>query len=191
MTSSTWDPVAEQFGALPLIFGVRIGELWALSGHLPYSERVRELHDMRIAAKRLRYCFEFFTPFFGPEADAPLKKFKQLQDFLGEIHDCDVWVDFLRDELKDAFRDLRRLHRRLARHTGAVAELREDAVALGGLVDHGPVRGLLAMLCDLVDRRSDLHARLVTFWTELEQAGFRAELTRIVAAAAAGGQAER
>jgi hypothetical protein len=36
--------------SLPQMFSVRISELWGWAEHLPYPERVRELHDMRIAA---------------------------------------------------------------------------------------------------------------------------------------------
>jgi CHAD domain-containing protein len=47
-------------------------------------------HDMRIAAKRLRYVLEIVGPCFGPEAKAARRAARDLQDVLGEIHDCDV-----------------------------------------------------------------------------------------------------
>lgn len=49
-------------------------------------------HDMRIAAKRLRYVLEITAPCFGPEADAARDAAKRLQGVLGEIHDCDVML---------------------------------------------------------------------------------------------------
>jgi CHAD domain-containing protein len=63
-------------------------------------------HDMRIAAKRLRYVLEIVGPCFGPEADAARDAARRLQGVLGEIHDCDVmlpraWgVESLRDLLR-------------------------------------------------------------------------------------------
>ena len=48
--------------------------------------QVEALHDLRIAAKRLRYLLELTR--LGP--CAPVKPLKRLQDLLGEIHDCDV-----------------------------------------------------------------------------------------------------
>ena len=49
-------------------------------------------HDMRIAAKRLRYVLEIVAECFGPEALAAERAAKALQAVLGEIHDCDVML---------------------------------------------------------------------------------------------------
>jgi CHAD domain-containing protein len=63
-------------------------------------------HDMRIAAKRLRYVLEITGPCFGPEAEAARDAAKRLQGVLGDIHDCDVmlpraWgIESLRDRLR-------------------------------------------------------------------------------------------
>ncbi len=63
-------------------------------------------HDMRIAAKRLRYVLEIAGPCFGPEAEAARDAAKRLQGVLGDIHDCDVmlprvWgIESLRDLLR-------------------------------------------------------------------------------------------
>ena len=52
---------------------------------------VEALHDMRIAAKRLRYVLEVTGACLRPvRDDARCKLVKELQDLLGEIHDCDV-----------------------------------------------------------------------------------------------------
>jgi CHAD domain-containing protein len=63
-------------------------------------------HDMRIAAKRLRYVLEIVGPCFGPEAKEARDAAKRLQGVLGDIHDCDVmlpraWgIESLRDLLR-------------------------------------------------------------------------------------------
>lgn len=49
-------------------------------------------HDMRIAAKRLRYVLEITESCFGPEAKAGRKAARELQSVLGELHDCDVML---------------------------------------------------------------------------------------------------
>lgn len=58
-------------------------------------QRVEELHSMRISAKKLRYSLEIFADLYRNETDFAQKIIRQAQDFLGEIHDCDVWIDFL------------------------------------------------------------------------------------------------
>jgi CHAD domain-containing protein len=47
-------------------------------------------HDLRIAAKRLRYVLELVGPCFGEGARAARRAATKLQDLLGEVHDCDV-----------------------------------------------------------------------------------------------------
>ena len=48
------------------------------------------LHNLRIAAKRLRYVLELTgDACVGPHADEAVELLKELQDVLGEIHDCD------------------------------------------------------------------------------------------------------
>lgn len=49
-------------------------------------------HDMRIAAKRLRYVLEVTETCFGAEAVAARRTVKELQSVLGDIHDCDVML---------------------------------------------------------------------------------------------------
>jgi CHAD domain-containing protein len=49
-------------------------------------------HDMRIAAKRLRYVLEIFTPCLGEAAQEARRAAKQLQSVLGDLHDCDLML---------------------------------------------------------------------------------------------------
>lgn len=71
------------------------GELDALSSSLFNPFDVEPLHRMRIAAKRLRYSLELFSPCFAGELKPLAKEIAELQTSLGELHDCDVWIDEL------------------------------------------------------------------------------------------------
>lgn len=175
------DPRAPTRSSLPAMFVVRIAELWSWAEHLQYPDRVRQLHDMRIAAKRLRYLFEFFAPCFRPRFKGLLRQFKRLQDYLGEIHDCDVWIDYLRRQLRDAFRELNVDRKALREYVGADPALAADAARLRDSLSHGPAHGLLMMMEDVVARREQLYGELLSFWDGLEAEGFRAQLVREVA----------
>src|SRR4051812_40505163 len=74
------------------IIRVRADELHSFVPRALDPREVEALHDMRIAAKRLRYVLELTTSVFGPAAAANAKKAKKLQDLLGEIHDCDEFI---------------------------------------------------------------------------------------------------
>jgi CHAD domain-containing protein len=52
-------------------------------------------HQMRISAKRLRYTLEICDVAFEGELKEMIKVVKKIQTYLGDIHDCDVWEDYL------------------------------------------------------------------------------------------------
>ena len=49
------------------VLAVRIAEFYSYAPFIHDPARVTELHDMRIAAKRLRYTLEIFKVCFPPE----------------------------------------------------------------------------------------------------------------------------
>jgi len=59
--------------------------------YLPYA--VKDHHELRILAKRLRYSIELFSVCWGKEVAASAKEIAHLQTSLGELHDCDVWIN--------------------------------------------------------------------------------------------------
>ena len=59
------------------------------------QEKIEELHEMRIAAKNLRYTMEIFTPLYQSGLKPAINHIKEAQDILGDIHDFDVWTDLL------------------------------------------------------------------------------------------------
>src|SRR3954447_7013427 len=82
------------------IVAVRAEEFFAFAPALADPEKVAELHDMRIAAKRLRYALELFAAALGPETGAAISLIKEFQDIVGEIHDHDVHAEILRAHLE-------------------------------------------------------------------------------------------
>jgi len=74
------------------IVATRLDELRALAAEALEPGAETAQHDMRIAAKRLRYALEITAACFGPDAEAARGAAKELQGVLGEIHDCDVML---------------------------------------------------------------------------------------------------
>ncbi len=54
------------------------------------------LHQFRIAAKKLRYSLEFFEMCFNQPLSQELKTLREIQELLGDLHDCDVMVGLLK-----------------------------------------------------------------------------------------------
>ena len=67
---------------------------WATSVDAPYD--VRGLHNLRIAAKRLRYTIEIFEDALPPASQPIANELAQIQDELGALHDADVMIALLR-----------------------------------------------------------------------------------------------
>ncbi len=74
------------------IVRMRLDELRSFTEGALAPDAAEAQHDMRIAAKRLRYVLEIVGECFGPEAKAARDAAKELQQVLGEIHDCDVML---------------------------------------------------------------------------------------------------
>ncbi len=70
----------------------RLQEFLNLSSCLYDPFNQDELHQLRIAAKRLRYSIELFTGCLGEQITPFAKQIADMQAYLGELHDCDVWI---------------------------------------------------------------------------------------------------
>lgn len=158
------DPAGALIDNAERIVAVRLDELCAFAPDVLDPARVERLHDMRIAAKRLRYVLEVTGELFGPYARTAGKRVKELQDLVGEIHDCDVLAP---------------------RVEALLEELRADdvrAVVAGGEPRHGDdFRGLELLLVRTRARRETLFGDFLAFWTGLEREGFRARLEYAIA----------
>jgi hypothetical protein len=154
------DPAGSVSDNAERMIAVRLDELLSFTPAVFDEDEVEALHDMRIAAKRLRYILEVTSDLFGPYANDARKRVKELQDLLGEIHDCDVLeprVLGVLDELRDADR---------------------RAIVEGGEPQHGDdFRGLELLLVRTRARRNMLFTEFLSFWKRLERDGFAARLT--------------
>ena len=59
------------------------------------------LHEMRIAAKRLRYAIELFAACWGERIAPFAGEIAAMQSSLGEVHDADVWIEGLTERLQN------------------------------------------------------------------------------------------
>ncbi len=94
------DPARRLRPAAQVIMRVRLGEVYEYERDVLDPANVTELHDMRIACKRLRYLLEIFGIAFEADLDPYLDEVRGLQDLLGDIHDRDVQVPALEEHLE-------------------------------------------------------------------------------------------
>jgi len=160
------DPTAPLIDNAARIIRVRLDELRSFVPEALERERSSEQHDLRIAAKRLRYVLEATEFCFGAPAGVARRRARQIQDVLGELHDCDVMlpriaahVEALRDQDAEAIR----------RRAGRAPDLDPALSAAAG--HRAEYRGLEVLAVHVEARRGLLFDRFVELWAELEDEG--------------------
>ena len=151
---------------------VRLDELYGFVPAALDPAAVKESHDMRIAAKRLRYLLELSEPLFGPPAKKAAKVAKGLQDLLGEMHDCDELMPLVEAHVAGLRADDAAAV--LASAAPGAEDL--DPALVRDAPHRGRYRGLELLGVHARARRDLLHGRFVREWQTLEESGFREEL---------------
>jgi len=139
----------------------RIDELLAHQDSLIDPEDRLRHHSMRIAAKSLRYTLEISRSLYPGRLGKAVKAVRRLQSLLGEIHDCDVWLDHLA-----AFESTERGRMTAAfGHAGGFARLRP---------------GVEFLRSDRLGHRQKTFQELLEYWSELDRREFWVELKALV-----------
>jgi CHAD domain-containing protein len=86
------DPAGSLRANAALIVRTRLDELRRFADDALAPQATKSQHDMRIAAKRLRYVLEVVGPCIGEEAKTARNAAKRLQSVLGDLHDCDLML---------------------------------------------------------------------------------------------------
>jgi hypothetical protein len=79
-----------------IIARAKLNELYSWQECVDHPHALKELHNMRIAAKRLRYTLEIFADVLPADCQLAHKELEQLQQELGQLHDSDVMIALLR-----------------------------------------------------------------------------------------------
>lgn len=162
------DPAASLVDNARKIVATRVDELYSFD---PHGDS-HELHDMRIAAKRLRYVLELTAPALGDAAARGARQAKEIQTLLGELHDCDEMLALIADHtagLREADAEAA-----LALAPRGASDL--PATTVRSLPNRLQYRGLETLTAYFSARRDLLHARFIRKWERLDRAGFREQL---------------
>ena len=119
-------------------------------------DAILEHHAMRIAAKKLRYTMEVYAPVYRLGLGKSLRRVKKVQEILGDIHDCDVWIDLLAAMI--------------------VKQRTRSRIGLEDRQDSHTLTGIRLFLHDRERRRQFLHRRLLQYWASLIRSGAWDEL---------------
>ncbi len=157
-TASYCEQIVKESTCTPFnLFSVREKAFWQISSKLDAflameewihkENEILKHHEMRIRAKWLRYTLEAFAPLYEQELSEETKMMKNFQDILGEMHDCDVWIDGIPKFIEET------------RRKTAIIPENEQAAA-----DHN--QDLLSFLDFIKEKRKSRYQKFVSFWDE-------------------------
>jgi len=86
----------------------------------PYA--INELHRLRIAGKHLRYAMELFSEAFGEKLTPFAVQVAEMQGHLGDLHDCDLWIEDMSTRLTEGKRKKRQMNPQRSAATWLLAE---------------------------------------------------------------------
>lgn len=163
------------------VLAVKMAELYSYAPAVSSEAAVEPLHDLRIAAKRLRYSLELFRSVFGETGEAQIERIKVLQEELGAVHDHDVRITLIEDELaRTAVEQSATIGQSLAG-----APPREHAAITAAALrppPDDPRRGLIALLGREHARRREHYHAFRENWDRFGTEGMRADLAALSSA---------
>lgn len=174
------DPRAPVLENARRVLAVRIAEYYSFEPVVPHPELSVALHDLRISAKRLRYTLELFRPQFGKAGDRQIDRVRAVQEALGTLHDHDVRIDLIGDELS------RLMVEQSQKTRQEIADASPDELALIAAAalrppPDDPRRGLIALLGREHTGRRAAYAHFRELWERFAADGMRRELVALSA----------
>jgi CHAD domain len=168
------------------IIRTRLDELRSFVPEVLDPAEVEAQHDMRIAAKRLRYVLEVTEFCFGKPAVAARRRARDLQGLLGEIHDCDGMLPRVQAQIEALRADDARA---VLLRAGEAEDL--DPRLAARAPHRTAYRGLELLAVHIRARRALLFERFREFWQAETSKGTWARLESAVAAHLRRVRAER
>ncbi len=83
-----------------IILQQRLDDMYVYIPYVGSPDNIQELHDLRIAVKRVRYTLELFEEFLPTISTSFVGELAKLQDELGALHDSEVMLTLLRQLLQ-------------------------------------------------------------------------------------------
>ena len=141
--------------------GTVIADLLSYEPWVQFPEAVAEHHAMRIAAKKLRYTMELYAPLYRLGLRKHTRRIAKLQQILGDLHDCDVWIDNVtRIVLRERSRERKPV------------DLQRPSPET--------VTGFTMFQHDREKERKAVYRQFVRYWSLLRQSGFFDELKHVI-----------
>jgi hypothetical protein len=162
------------------ILAVRVAEFYSYTPVVDDETATEALHNLRIAAKRLRYTLELFRIVFGEVGERQIERVRAIQEELGNLHDADVRIALIQDELTVLVGEQTAALGKTLAGAPTSAHQAITASALRPPPDD-PRRGLVALLGREYGARKRSYEAFFRLWTTDGADGMRGELVGLSA----------
>lgn len=137
-------------------------DLYDLGASLYHPFSIEELHEMRIAAKRLRYAIELFAACWGEKIAPFAEEVAKMQSFLGEVHDCDLWIENMSRRLQNDFRSA------------------GDSSSNGGGMSENDYTTATWLLSEFIRKRTKEYRSALRLWSEWKTNSFAERMRSMI-----------
>jgi hypothetical protein len=144
------------------------------------------LHDLRIAAKRLRYSLETFSVCLpdGMATDQA-DRVRDLQDVLGRIHDLDALRGLLTGRIEQMDAEARRRGVEIATGDEDDSVRQHELQELVWSDERHSRLGLYSVIAAKADERREAYQRFVSLWGEWQESGLLESIRAMITGAPA------
>ena len=165
------------------VIETRLGEMLSFAPWVEDPANVEEIHNLRIAAKRLRYSLELFRFALPSGTGALIDEVKEIQEHIGDMHDADVMIERVLEIITN---DVERRKARLldiasAVNRGTVAQRHQRLRS--AMTNRSTPRDEVAfftLIAHRADDRDRAYDQFLVAWRRMEETDFPTRLRRCI-----------
>lgn len=165
------------------IIETRLGEMLSFAPWVADQNNLEEIHNLRIAAKRLRYSLELFRFGLPSGTGGLIDEVKEIQEHIGDMHDADVMIERVLDIVSTDVqnRSDRLLEIATAVDRGSVAQRHQRIrSAMASRATPRDELAFFTLIAQRADDRDHAYERFITAWRRLEETDFPTRLRRTI-----------
>ncbi|MEX1159060.1 MAG: CHAD domain-containing protein [Thermomicrobiales bacterium] len=167
------------------IIDTRLGEMLSFAPWVDDQNNVEEIHNLRIAAKRLRYSLELFRFGLPSGAGGLIDEVKEIQEDIGDMHDADVMIErvleIVNADLNSRAARLLEIAAAVDRGTVAQRHQRLRSATASRAMPRDEI-AFFTLIAQRADDRDRAYERFIAAWRRMEETDFPSRLRRCIGA---------
>ncbi len=149
----------------------RLDDFLQMENYVHIEKEAQKHHEMRIYSKKLRYTMQTFAPLYQNKLSQEIETIKAFQDILGEIHDCEVWIEYIP---------------KFVQETNVKNKLKQNRKKI-----NKTNQPLLNFLDFVKEKRKEKYRQFVCFWDENKKKKFFTNLRKTINSEVAANDKEK